>query len=53
MSDNKPCLTVLDFIGAQHAAFRFDLRYRAVTGASRRTLAREVEHDFPALPSGL
>jgi superfamily II DNA or RNA helicase/HKD family nuclease len=52
LADNKPCLTVLDFIGAQHADFRFDLRYRALTGASRRTLARDVEHDFPTLPAG-
>jgi superfamily II DNA or RNA helicase/HKD family nuclease len=52
LADDKPCLTVLDFIGGQHADFRFDLRYRALTGASRRTLAREVEHDFPTLPAG-
>ena len=52
LADNKPCLTVLDFIGAQHASFRFDLRYRALTGTTRRGLAREVEHDFPTLPAG-
>ncbi len=52
LADNKPCLTVLDFIGGQHADFRFDLRYRVLTGASRRALAREVEHDFPTLPAG-
>ena len=52
LADNKPCLTVLDFIGAQHTAFRFDLRYRALTGTSRRALAREIEHDFPTLPAG-
>jgi hypothetical protein len=52
LADDKPCLTVLDFIGGQNANFRFDLRYRALTGASRRTLAREVEHDFPTLPAG-
>jgi hypothetical protein len=52
LADDKPCLTVLDFIGGQHADFRFDLRYRALTGASRRALARDVEHDFPTLPAG-
>ena len=52
LADDKPCLTVLDFIGAQHAQFRFDLRYRALTGVSRRRLAREVDHDFPTLPGG-
>jgi hypothetical protein len=52
LADDKPCLTVLDFIGAQHADFRFDLRYRALTGIGRRALARDVEHDFPTLPAG-
>jgi len=52
LADDKPCLTVLDFIGAQHAEFRFDLRYRALTGASRRGLARDIERDFPTLPAG-
>ena len=52
LADDKPCLTVLDFIGAQHAAFRFDLRYLALIGASRRALTRHVEHDFPTLPAG-
>jgi superfamily II DNA or RNA helicase/HKD family nuclease len=52
LADDKACLTVLDFIGAQHAEFRFDLRYRALTGAGRRALARDVEHDFPTLPAG-
>lgn len=52
LADDKPCLTVLDFIGNQHSEFRFDLRYRALTGVSRRGLAREVEHSFPTLPPG-
>ncbi|WP_433723086.1 DUF3427 domain-containing protein [Actinoplanes sp. CA-051413] len=52
LSDGKPCLTVLDFIGGQHGEFRFDLRYRALTGATRRSLAHDVEHDFPTLPAG-
>lgn len=52
LADDKPCLTVLDFIGNQSAEFRFDLRYRALTGVSRRGLAREIEHAFPTLPPG-
>jgi superfamily II DNA or RNA helicase/HKD family nuclease len=52
LADGKPCLTVLDFIGGQHTDFRFDLRYRALTGIGRRALARDVEHDFPTLPAG-
>ena len=34
--EGKDCVTVLDFIGQAHRQFRFDLRYRAVTGATRR-----------------
>jgi len=52
LSEGKACLTVLDFIGAQHKEFRFDLRFRALIGASRRGLQREVEQDFPTLPAG-
>ncbi|MGC5031792.1 DUF3427 domain-containing protein [Micromonospora sp. DT229] len=52
LDDDKPCLTVLDFIGAQHANFRFDLRWRALTGVSRRQVYGAVEQDFPTLPSG-
>lgn len=48
----KAALTVIDFIGPQRPEFRFDLRYRALTGASRRALRRQVEQGFPALPSG-
>ncbi|MGY0004019.1 DUF3427 domain-containing protein [Micromonospora sp. I033] len=52
LDDGKPCLTVLDFIGGQHANFRFDLRWRALTGVSRREVYDAVEQDFPTLPSG-
>jgi hypothetical protein len=52
LANDKPCLTVLDFIGNQAAEFRFDLRYRALTGVSRRGLTREIEHGFPTLPAG-
>lgn len=48
----KAVLTVLDFIGQHRREFRFDLRYRALTGVSRSRLAREIEHGFPFLPSG-
>ncbi|WP_405094589.1 DUF3427 domain-containing protein [Micromonospora sp. NBC_01412] len=52
LDDDKPCLTVLDFIGGQHANFRFDLRWRALTGVTRRAITEAVRQDFPSLPSG-
>ena len=51
-AENKDCVTVLDFIGQSHRQFRFDLRYRAITGASRREVERQVELEFPFLPAG-
>lgn len=51
-SDKKACLTVLDFIGDASRRFRFDRRYRAIVGGTRRGIEREVEAGFPSLPSG-
>lgn len=52
LAPEKTCLTVLDFIGRQHARFRFDAKYRALVPVSRRELEREVETQFPRLPAG-
>jgi superfamily II DNA or RNA helicase/HKD family nuclease len=51
-AEGKACLTVLDFIGRQHQEFRFDLRFRAITGRSRRQVERDLEEGFPRLPAG-
>lgn len=50
--EGKAVLTVLDFVGHHRKEFRFDERYRALTGYTRRQLALQVEHGFPFLPSG-
>lgn len=52
LCDDKECLTVLDFIGNARREFRFDLRFGALTGASRRQVQSHVESGFPLLPSG-
>ena len=49
----KPVLTVLDLIGQHRKEFRFDVRYRALTGSSRRALEHQIEHGFPYLALGL
>ncbi len=51
-SSTKAVLTALDFVGHQRKEFRFDARYRALTGATRKGLERDVERGFPFLPSG-
>ncbi len=45
--------SVLDFIGNAHRQFRFDLKYRAILGGTRRDFAKQVEAEFPFLPPGL
>lgn len=52
LHDDKDCLTVLDFIGAQHRQFRFASRFRALSTDPTGRLEREVESDFPHLPPG-
>jgi superfamily II DNA or RNA helicase len=51
-SPGKACVTVLDFIGQQNRQFRFDLRFRAITGGSRIEVEKQIEEGFPVLPAG-
>ncbi|MBI5545691.1 MAG: DUF3427 domain-containing protein [Deltaproteobacteria bacterium] len=48
----KPCLTVLDFIGNARKEFRFDRRFRALLGGTTKQVARKIEAGFPYLPPG-
>src|SRR6188472_456739 len=48
----KDCVTVLDFIGQSHRQFRFDLRFRAITGTTRTEVEKQVRLGFPFLPAG-
>ncbi len=51
-ADDKSVLTVLDYIGQQRREFRFDAKYRALTGLSRKALEKAISDEFPFLPSG-
>lgn len=48
----KAVLTALDFVSHHRKEFRFDLRFRAMTGATRAQLKHEIEQGFPFLPAG-
>jgi len=48
----KAVLTALDFVGHHRQEFRFDRRFRAMTGSTRKQLERDVQHGFPFLPAG-
>ncbi len=49
---DKAVLTALDFVGHHRKEFRFDQKYRALTGSTRRDLIVGIERGFPFLPSG-
>lgn len=48
----KTFCTVLDFVGQHRKEFRFDRRFRALLGGSRKDLERQIEGGFPFLPAG-
>lgn len=48
----KSFLTVLDFIGHQRKEFRYDTRFRALSGVGRRHVERAITDGFPYLPAG-
>ncbi|HUX67250.1 MAG TPA: DUF3427 domain-containing protein [Terriglobales bacterium] len=48
-SGKTSCL-VLDFIGNQHSNFRFDVRYQALLGGTRRSLVQALETETFPLP---
>lgn len=52
LTPGKTVLTALDFVGHQRREFRFDQRFRALTGLGRKQLIRQMEEGFPFLPSG-
>ncbi len=48
----KSACTVLDFVGTHRKEFRFDRRFRALLGGSRKALEEQVARGFPFLPAG-
>ena len=51
-SSGKTVCTVLDFVGHHRKEFRFDRRFRALLGGTRKGLTEQVETGFPFLPAG-
>lgn len=51
-SPTKPVLTALDFVGLQRKEFRFEKKFRALTGMSRRKLREGLEAGFAYMPPG-
>jgi len=51
-SVGKSTCTVLDFVGHHRGEFRFDRRFQALLGGTRKTLIQQIETGFPFLPAG-
>ncbi|MEZ5334398.1 MAG: DUF3427 domain-containing protein [Methanolobus sp.] len=52
LSDDKDCLTVLDFVGQANKNYRFDLKFKALIENIGQDIAIEIEQGFPHLPAG-
>jgi len=49
---NKRICTVLDFVGQHRKEFRYDKRFRALLGGTRKQIQKQVQTGFPFLPAG-
>jgi len=51
-SDNKECLTVLDFVGNARDEYDFEGKFRNLIGKTNNSLKNEIENEFPHMPLG-
>jgi len=52
LSEDKECLTVLDFVGNARSEYDFENKFRALIGKTSTTVQKEIEDNFPHLPLG-
>lgn len=52
LSEDKECLTVLDFVGNARPEYDFEGKFRALVGKTNTSILKEIEDDFPHLPIG-
>jgi len=52
LHDEKPHLTVLDFIAPQHRHFNFAKRFQSLTSRPELRIDKQIESDMPYIPSG-
>jgi superfamily II DNA or RNA helicase len=52
LSEEKDCLTVLDFVGNARPEYNFENKFRALIGKTTTSVKKEVEDNFPHLPLG-
>lgn len=52
LSENKECLTVLDFIGQANRKYNFEDKFAALLSNTTRGVTREIKDGFISLPKG-
>lgn len=52
LSEDKDCLTVLDFVGNARSEYDFEGKFRAMIGRTSQSILKEVENNFPHVPLG-
>jgi superfamily II DNA or RNA helicase/HKD family nuclease len=52
LHDEKPHLTVLDFIAPQHRNFNYAKRFQALTSRPELRIDKQIESDMPYVPVG-
>lgn len=52
LSEDKECLTVLDFIGQANKKYNFEEKFSALLSNTTRSVTREIKDGFVSLPKG-
>lgn len=52
LSEEKECLTVLDFVGQAHSNYNFEEKFRALIGKTKHSIGHYVENGFLNVPKG-
>ena len=52
LTDNKDCLTVLDFIGQANKKYDFESKFEALLFNATKNIEREIKNGFSNLPKG-
>ncbi len=52
LSDNKDCLTVLDFVGQANKNYDFEQKFTALLNNTRHSIVDEIKMGFISLPKG-
>ncbi len=52
ISENKDCLTVLDFIGQANKKYNFEEKFAALLSNTEKNVQREIKNGFISVPKG-